>query len=31
VHEMFEDVFEHMPRHLQRQQAQLLELEGILP
>jgi 2-oxoisovalerate dehydrogenase E1 component alpha subunit len=29
VHEMFEDVFEHMPPHLQRQQAQLLELEGL--
>jgi 2-oxoisovalerate dehydrogenase E1 component alpha subunit len=29
VHEMFEDVFEHMPQHLQRQQAQLLKLEGI--
>ncbi len=29
VQDMFEDVFEHMPQHLQRQQAQLLELEGV--
>ncbi len=29
VHEMFEDVFEKMPLHLQRQQAELLKLEGL--
>ena len=29
VHEMFEDVFEHMPEHLKRQQAELLALEGL--
>jgi 2-oxoisovalerate dehydrogenase E1 component alpha subunit len=29
VHEMFEDVFEEMPPHLQRQQAELLALEGL--
>jgi len=29
VHEMFEDVFEEMPAHLKRQQAELLELEGL--
>jgi len=28
VHEMFEDVFEEMPSHLKRQQAELLALEG---
>lgn len=28
VHEMFEDVFEEMPEHLKRQQAELLALEG---
>jgi len=29
VHEMFEDVFEEMPPHLKRQQAELLALEGL--
>lgn len=29
VHEMFEDVFEEMPEHLKRQQAELLALEGL--
>ena len=29
VHEMFEDVFEEMPDHLKRQQAELLALEGL--
>ncbi len=29
VHEMFEDVFEEMPPHLERQQAELLKLEGL--
>ncbi len=29
VHEMFEDVFEEMPQHLKRQQAELLALEGL--
>jgi len=29
VHEMFEDVFEEMPDHLRRQQAELLALEGL--
>jgi 2-oxoisovalerate dehydrogenase E1 component alpha subunit len=29
VHEMFEDVFEKMPDHLKRQQAELLSLEGL--
>ncbi len=28
VHEMFEDVFEEMPDHLERQQRELLQLEG---
>ncbi|HLF30345.1 MAG TPA: thiamine pyrophosphate-dependent enzyme [Xanthomonadales bacterium] len=29
VHEMFEDVFEEMPQHLKRQQAEMLALEGL--
>ena len=29
VHEMFEDVFEEMPEHLKRQQAELLALERL--
>lgn len=29
VHEMFEDVFEEMPEHLKRQQAELAALEGL--
>lgn len=29
VHEMFEDVFEKMPAHLKKQQAELLALEGL--
>ena len=29
VHEMFEDVFEEMPDHLKRQQAELLALEEV--
>lgn len=28
-HEMFEDVFETMPPHLQKQQAEMLKLEGL--
>jgi len=29
VHEMFEDVFETMPPHLQKQQAEMLKIEGL--
>lgn len=29
LHEMFEDVFEEMPAHLRRQQAEMLALEGL--